>query len=125
MGKPRVPGEDPGRWNEAKGKTLLFLFLRTQKHGTEKEAAIGIAAIHKLTGVPYRTLLTSCPKWHRWGYIKRFQNTTLSASGINNNRRVYHYTISDKGIRLLLEWARFYLPLDRYQAEMNEWQRGR
>ena len=119
---PRYPGDDPGRWNEAKGKVLLLLYWR---YRSGKSHPVGISDIHELTGVGYRTLATSLPKWHRWNYIRRKLISRKILDFELRGEKVYGYTIAAKGIRWIEEWAQYYLPIQRYRHEIDQWQDSR
>jgi hypothetical protein len=119
MGRQRIPGDDPGKWNEAKGKVLLLLYLRARKLGNNRISAITVSKIHELTGVAYRTLLTSLPKWHRWEYIRRYRIPLKKLGYKTQGRYVFGYSIALKGIDWIEEWACIFLPFSRYRDRLD------
>lgn len=118
----RISGNEPGKWNRLKCKALLLLYLRAERLGNNKEAAIGLSEIHQLSGVNYNSLKASIGKWHRWGYLRRYRIKKRFYGYVIGE--VYGYSITTKGVAWV-EWARFYLPVSEYLAEIQRWQAER
>jgi len=115
----RISRDDPGEWNRLKGKVLLLLYMRVERLGAGREAAIGLAEICQLSGVDYNSLKSSLGKWCRWGYIRRYRIKKYFYGYVIGE--IYGYSITAKGIAWV-EWARSHLPVLEYLAEIRRWQ---
>ena len=87
-----------GRHNSIKFKCLWLLLDEVDRTAWEISGA---------TGVGYRSVVTSLPKWVRWRYVTR--RTTIDG---------YRYRIAVKGQRFVEEsWS--IAPVQRYRFEIN------
>ena len=105
----RYPGQDRGKWNETKYKTLYLLSLRREKGQMEALSAMDLAY---LTGVNPGSLWALLSKWVKWQYVAR----VYLPSGH------YGYRILVKG-RKFVEKAPLFLNVERYEGEIAEHQR--
>ena len=91
-----------GRHNSIKFKCLWSLLDEVDREHTAREIA-------EATGVGYRSVVTSLPKWVRWRYITR-RSRTIDG---------YRYRIAVKGQRFVEEsWS--IAPVERYRFEMSK-----
>ena len=118
--RPRYLGQDSGKFDEAKGKTLLMLRAYEQQYGRwSMNVFLTARQIHEETGVNLETLYASLRRWwKKCHYVRRNKTRTIYGEV------VYTYAIAERGKRWLEGFGK-YLPLARFAREIEQWQRER
>lgn len=127
--KPRLPGQDSGRWNEYKFKVFYILYLAGKEDGwlwhdyssrpviNKVSRSAGryytVSDLSYITGVPKLSLWVLFPRWLRWGYVIKRRNALVNS-----------YQITERGLRFLF-WGLVYLPVKRFNRELMAWQQKR
>ena len=94
-----------GRHNSLKAKTFMLL---DQEHDTDRWYSS--QQLHDILGVNLRSLRTALTKWTSWRRLRRRQRGFI-----------YEYKLAASGKNWINTW-RLFMPVDRYLAEINEWQ---
>jgi len=128
---------DRGRHNQSKAKTLMVLYeqevvIRAQKphyeywNGFSYVSGMTARDIHWRSGVPLATLVRSLGRWQMWELIEGFPVLASGSRDLDSrqafanlqDRPIWAYRISEKGISWLRNYAHGGLNLGRFESEM-------
>ncbi|MDD5093084.1 MAG: hypothetical protein PHV74_01700 [Dehalococcoidia bacterium] len=123
-----------GKFNESKAKTLLVVKenetsnLRRYPWGDKKVNVLTIDDVHELSGVSIQTLRKLMPRWHNWGLLARIPVAAtqqprgrVKTCRCFRERPVWGYFSTKKGSSWLEFYARDYLDVRRFEAEIKDW----
>jgi len=98
-----------GKHNSTRVKAWLILYDRY----LGKKRGLKLAELALLTGVSYKSLSASLPRWIKWRYV-----------GARSRPGGREYSLRKRGRAWLERW-RDTMPLDRYIQEIETHQRGK